>query len=402
MESFPYVNGSHNPSSDTLHALPSTGLVSRLLCGCFGPRGRLSLYPEEDFSSENGPCSFELSDQDSSFFRTVVESHLDWELAPEDSAVQDLRSTSALPDWEVPGDSEPSGPPEYRPDRILEDGDFERALSERSSRKVFVTERLRSLAAGFVIHFVGCCLFLWVPTPSPAGLGGISDRPIVVRLPVTLEIETPDMLSLASVESPASTASSERRHPKPEQTKAKSRKESEETPAAELQQETTTAKPGSESRPTEATTTAEIALGREKMSPALALRDGPPNDSKSSWDSTASTPSLAAPERKGALKVGHESESYKDKILSAIHHAAYYPRAALGKMACGKALVSFTIRKDGSLAHVSIVHHAESGVLDEAALKIVQQASSHFPPIPDELLKDQVTYVVPIVFKKKS
>ena len=56
--------------------------------------------------------------------------------------------------------------------------------------------------------------------------------------------------------------------------------------------------------------------------------------------------------------------------------------------------------RDGSLANVAIVAHADSKVLDEAALKIVEKASSHFPPVPDSLMKEQVSYVVPIVFKK--
>ena len=73
---------------------------------------------------------------------------------------------------------------------------------------------------------------------------------------------------------------------------------------------------------------------------------------------------------------------------------------ALRHMAHGKTVVCFTINKDGSLANVAIVSHADSKVLDEAALKIVEKASSHFPPVPDSLMKDQVSYVVPIVFKK--
>ena len=275
-----------------------------------------------------------------------------------------------------------------------------KAVYRRIPRCEFGNERLRSFAAGFVIHFIVLCLLFSVPTPLPKGLGGISDRPIFVRLPVRLEIDTPDIPSRASVDSPASTASLAQSHPKQE--KAEAREKSRKEPAAEVEPEKVIEKPESESRPMESKLAKEPELNRKKIPPEVSLRDGPRNDSKSSQDSMASTPSVATPERKGALKAGDEAESYKDKILSAIHQAAYYPRATIRRMAYGKAVVSFTINKDGSLANVSIVGHADSETLDEAALKIVQQASSQFPPIPDDLMKDQVTYVVPIVFKKRG
>jgi protein TonB len=141
-------------------------------------------------------------------------------------------------------------------------------------------------------------------------------------------------------------------------------------------------------------------LPHQKILPDHSLEHGPFNDSKNLQDSTASTPSVASPDRKGSFKAGEEVQTYKDRILSAIHEAAYYPRDALRHMTHGKAVVRFTINKDGSLANVAIVSHADSKVLDEAALKIVEKASSHFPPLPDSLMKKQVSYVVPIVFKK--
>ncbi len=130
------------------------------------------------------------------------------------------------------------------------------------------------------------------------------------------------------------------------------------------------------------------------------FQDGPRNDSRNLHDSMASTPSVASPERKNDPKAGDEVQTFKDRILSAIHEAVYYPRAALRHMAHGRAVVSFTINKDGSLAHVVIVTPANSQVLNQAALKIVEKASSHFPPVPDSMAKEQVTYVIPIVFKK--
>jgi protein TonB len=352
------------------------------------------LYPEEDLPPESGPCVIELGDQDSSFFHTDVEPHLEWGLEPYDSAVHDVDSTSAFLDWIVPADPEPVDSQTHMPEIVLDDVDLEGGLSQSSPQWGVVEERLRCLATGFVIHFCCFSLFLAVPNPSQRGLGGISSQPIFVRLPITVEIDTPDIPSRASVDSLASAASLARRHPKPEEF----RKEQ----AAELEPKKVSEQSESEPRPVEAKPAEDRVLAHAEIPPDISLREGPPNDSKSLQDSIASAPSVARPEIKGALKAGNETENYDDRILSAIHQAAYYPRAALRKMVHGQAVVSFTINKDGSLANVSIERHAESEILDEAALKIVQQASSHFPPIPDELMKDQVTYVVPIVFKKKG
>ncbi|MFH0821164.1 MAG: energy transducer TonB, partial [Pseudomonadota bacterium] len=99
---------------------------------------------------------------------------------------------------------------------------------------------------------------------------------------------------------------------------------------------------------------------------------------------------------------GEEAITYRQTILSAIHAAAYYPGAAVKQRLYGRAVVCFTINRYGSLTEVSIVHHADSPILDEAALKILEKASAKFPPIPDSLGKEQITYVVPIIFKKKT
>ncbi|MGO9571151.1 MAG: energy transducer TonB [Desulfomonilaceae bacterium] len=397
MESFPYVNGSYDPSSDTLHALVATGPVSRLLCGFFGLRGRSSLFPEDDLSSESGPCSIVLGDQDSSIFQTYVEPHFEWELEPYDSTVQDLSSSAAFLDWEVPGDSEPADLQKCTPDIVLVGDDFEGGFSQSSSPSGLLNEKLRSFAAGFVIHFVGFCLFFSIPTPLPKGLGGISDKPMFVRLTETDEINTPDDPSPASINSPASLASLARRNPKPEEN---NRKKSEKEEPTEVAAKQAPSEPQTDSRHIEVKSADRPDLPHQKVLPDHSLEHGPFNDSKNSQDSLASTPSVATPERKGSFKAGDEALTYKDRILSAIHEAAYYPRAGLRHRAHGKTLVRFTINKDGSLANVAIVSHADSKVLDEAALKIVEKASSHFPLVPDSLMKEQVSYVVPIVFKK--
>ena len=358
-----------------------------------------------------GPCTAELADEDSSLFTIVVESQVDWDFESCDSNVADSATSTSLPDLEFPPDSQPADSQDSTPEIAIGEDDWDAAVSRVCSRGGIFSERLRSLGVGLVVHLLGICLFLSIPADSPKGLGGISERPIFVKLHEGAEIDTPDMPSRASVDSPASAASIARRQPKEEErTPREEPKKEEEKPPAQPEKEAfpeertqeVTQRPESEPRPTEEKPVKDPVLAREMVRPDASVPDGPRIDSKSSQDSVASMPSVAVQEKKSAVEAGEQVDRYKDKILAAIHQAAYYPRAALRKMAHGKAVVSFTVNKDGSLADVSIVGHSESKELDEAAVKIVHQAAYHFPPIPEELMKDRVTFVIPIVFKKRG
>jgi len=262
----------------------------------------------------------------------------------------------------------------------------------------FSTNGFGSLAFSCVFHLATLSLFFACSTTSLTGIGGISDKPIFVRLTETREVNTPDDPSPASIDSPASMASLARRDPKPED--AKIRKEIAKVAKTEVDQEKVPKEAKIDPRPIEAKPAKEPVSADQRVPPERSLKDDHPNDSKSLQDSVASTPSVATPERKGPLKAGDEAQTYKDLIFAAIHEAAYYPRAALRNMAHGQTVVRFTINKDGSLSNISIVAHADSQTLDEAALKIVRKAAAKFPSIPDALRRDQVTYEVPIVFKK--
>jgi protein TonB len=89
-------------------------------------------------------------------------------------------------------------------------------------------------------------------------------------------------------------------------------------------------------------------------------------------------------------------------ILTAIHEVAFYPKGALHRREFGETLVSFTILSDGSIENLSVVRKSGSESLDKAALRIVEKASSHFPPIPETLGHNKLNYVIPITFRRKS
>jgi len=348
------------------------------------------------------PFPFGVDYQDSTAFHPDAEFNLDREFEPDDFDFNDLEPATAFGDSvfdnpEIIGQPQAEQGLPLRDDLVVENGEFLAVLSMRFTHSRLAVERFRSFVFGAVVHLAALSLFIAAPVPSVPGLGGISDKPAFVRLVETFEINTPDHPSLALVDSPASSASLARRDPKPEKrTENAARKEE----PMEIEAQKVPSKLRTESRSIKAKSLYRPVLAHQRVPPDRPLENGPPNDSKSLQDSIASTPSVASPERRGPLMAGEQDQTYKDRILSAIHQAAYYPRAALGKMAYGKAVVSFTINKDGSLANVAIVAHADSKVLDEAALKIVKKASSHFPPVPDALMKESVSYVVPIVFKK--
>jgi periplasmic protein TonB len=391
-----------SPRVMSLPILPLSGSLPRLIADWLGLRRGSPSCAEEDRSTENLALPFDLDYQDSRVFHPDAESHVDWDLEPGDCDLRDLEPVNDpwddfLDDPELigPPKTEQGLPPDL--DLVLEDSEFLADFSTRFSHPRLAGERFRSFAFGCAVHLVALSLCTAVPTPWLPGLGGISDKPVLVRLVETCETKTADDPSLASADSPASLPSLAQRDPKPEE---KTRKESRQEEPTEVQAHEAPPELPTESPPIETKFAERPDLVHERVPPDRSLENGPPNDSKSLQDSIASAPSVASPETKGPLKAGDEAQTYKDRIISAIHEAVYYPRAALGRMAHGRTVVCFTINRDGSLARVAIVAHAGSKVLDEAALKIVKTASSHFPPVPDSLMKEEASYVVPIVFKK--
>ncbi len=368
----------------------------------WGLRRKAPLCPRENSLTEDAPCPFDVDYQDFTAFKPDAESNIDqilegWDCRLSNPGPLPVSLDPVFDDSVTNSQANAERGLLLHLDVALENNEFVAALFSNLSHPWPLAETLRSLALALAFHLAAFSLFVATPTSTLRGFAGISDRPISVRLKETCEINTPDDPSPGSVDSLASMPSLARRDPKPEERRIGKKTEKllpTEVEPKELTKETIT-----ESRPADAKSRTESAFAHPRVPPEQSL-DGPSNDSKSHQDSIASMPSVASPERQGPSKSGDEAQTYKDLILSAIHDAAYYPRAALRNMAHGRTVVSFTIKKDGSLGNIMVVSHADSKVLDEAALKIVEKASAHFPPLPDALMKDQVGYIVPIIFKK--
>ena len=119
-------------------------------------------------------------------------------------------------------------------------------------------------------------------------------------------------------------------------------------------------------------------------------------------DSVASMPSTASAERRFVPAAGQGGEVFDSLVLSAIREAVFFPKQAAQERQHGEAVVTFSINQDRSISSLSIRKSSGFTILDEAAIKIVQNASKKFPPLPEGLSKDALHFVVPILFKVKG
>lgn len=145
----------------------------------------------------------------------------------------------------------------------------------------------------------------------------------------------------------------------------------------------------------------ENPITKERQ-PDATLMDVAKVDSPHAYDSSSSMPSKASLPRITGAAAGKAGDDYRNKILSAISAAAFYPKKALVEKIHGETIVTFTVNKNGSIIHLSIKRPSGYNVLDDAAISIVKNASRHFPSIPSELTTDSLSYDVPIIFKKRS
>jgi protein TonB len=137
-------------------------------------------------------------------------------------------------------------------------------------------------------------------------------------------------------------------------------------------------------------------------STTAALKDSLVTDSTVNYDSAHSLPSSSSPERRTNSTAAAAGNDYRNKIISAISDAAYYPKKALIEKIYGEAVVSFTVNKNGAILSVNICKPSGYEILDNAAITIVRRASQKFPSIPDEVMSESLSYEIPIIFKKRS
>lgn len=266
--------------------------------------------------------------------------------------------------------------------------------------------RLFVLASAFV-HICLLSALISVSRVESAGAAGLGGDAIVVRL---LEDENvvPEEESPGSVDSAASSPSiAERRR---EDSQSRSRAFAHQPEAVELLADEGRLAGKEEQRlndekktegPTELPDeVADTAADPEEAVKKSAFKDKITVVSESTADSPASMPSIASPERRLVAAAGKEVADFKAKLLSAIEEASFFPRKALKQRQHGRAVVTFSLTRDGSISMPSIAEHSGSDILDQAAVAIIQKAAANFPPLPLGITRESVTYSVPIIFKE--
>ena len=89
---------------------------------------------------------------------------------------------------------------------------------------------------------------------------------------------------------------------------------------------------------------------------------------------------------------------YKARLTKLIEANKQYPRRARRLGQQGKALVSFTISRNGDITAIRISRSSGRKILDQAVIDTIRRISGQLP-FPEEITRDQWTFTVPIAFR---
>lgn len=98
---------------------------------------------------------------------------------------------------------------------------------------------------------------------------------------------------------------------------------------------------------------------------------------------TAAPPPAAAPSAAPSRAVAAPPVNYISMVSAALNRAKRYPQRARLRRIEGTAMLSFTMRRDGSVVNWRIVRSAGDPDLDEAVGEMIERAS--LPPLPDSI-----------------
>jgi len=123
--------------------------------------------------------------------------------------------------------------------------------------------------------------------------------------------------------------------------------------------------------------------------------------------STAAAPNRAASNRSRQQQTGANGwmqnggqanvSSYNAVVLAHLQRYRTYPEQARASRLTGVSTVRFTLGASGNVIAVSLAGSSGAGVLDRAAIAMVQRASP-FPPIPPSLGRGSMTFAAPVRF----
>jgi len=89
------------------------------------------------------------------------------------------------------------------------------------------------------------------------------------------------------------------------------------------------------------------------------------------------------------------SDDYLVRLASWLARFQSYPAVAADKHQEGKAIIGFTVARDGTVQRVWVDHSSGVSALDAASVGMVR-AASPVPPLPQELSGDSVDFFFPV------
>ena len=96
--------------------------------------------------------------------------------------------------------------------------------------------------------------------------------------------------------------------------------------------------------------------------------------------------------------MGGASTDCKAKVAASLARNKRYPHASRRRREEGVAILSFTIHRDGSVTGAQIRESSGFARLDQAVLKMLEDASP-FPPFSEDMTEEQMTLRIPVDFK---
>ena len=117
----------------------------------------------------------------------------------------------------------------------------------------------------------------------------------------------------------------------------------------------------------------------------------------------AAPPPAAAPRTESgssAAAASGQTLSYIARLQAWLERHKSYPRRARQDRIEGSVLLHFAVGRGGELLAYRIQRSSGHGILDEATIDLIRRAQP-LPPMPDDLDKDRLEIVVPILYALK-
>ncbi|MCP3669531.1 MAG: TonB family protein [Gammaproteobacteria bacterium] len=91
------------------------------------------------------------------------------------------------------------------------------------------------------------------------------------------------------------------------------------------------------------------------------------------------------------------SREYRSTLLRLIERNKYYPLRARRRGMGGKALVAFTVKRNGEIRNISLSRSSKQQLLDQAAIQTIKRMGKA-PPLPKGISRNHWRFVVPISY----